>query len=149
MSTIVPLAFEVKLAAAPKLRFLSLAGAEELSRPFDYRLVGLLKANEPLAFDDVLGTPAQVTVGVGNPDARVYHGVVAAVAFDGTVGGYLSYRFTLRPWLWLLTRSAQLRIFQKKSVPDILKAVFNQHGGTFQDLTQATYRMREYCVKYR
>ncbi len=149
MSTVVPLAFEVKVAAAPKLRFLSLAGSEELSRPFDYRLLGLLKASEPLAFDDVLGTPAQVTVGVGNPDARVYHGVVAAVAFDGTVGGYLSYRFTVRPWLWLLTRSAQLRIFQKKSVLDILKAVFNQHGGTFEDQTQGRYRKREYCVQYR
>jgi len=149
VSTVVPLAFEVKVAAAPKLRFLSLAGAEELSRPFEYHLVGLLKVSEPLVFDDVLGTPAQVTVGVGNADARVYHGVVAALAFDGTVGGHLSYRFTLRPWLWLLTRSAQLRIFQKKSVPDILKAVFNQHGGTFADQTTGTYRKREYCVQYR
>ena len=149
MSTVAPLAFEVKVAAAPKLRFLSLSGGEELSRPFEYRLVGLLKATEPLAFDDVLGAAAEVTVGVGNPEARVYHGVVAAVAFDGTRGGYLSYRFTLRPWLWLLTRSVQLRIFQKKSVPDILKAVFNQHGGIFDDQTTATYRKREYCVQYR
>ena len=149
MTTTVPLAFEVKVAAAPKLRFLSLTGSEELSRPFDYRLVGLLKADEPLAFDDVLGAPAQVTVGAGNPDARTYHGVVAAVAFDGTQGDYLSYRFTLRPWLWLLTRSAQLRIFQKQSVPEILKAVFDQHGGSFDDQTKGKYRKREYCVQYR
>ncbi len=149
MSTPAPLAFQVSIAAAPKLRFLSLAGAEELSRPFDYQLVGLVLPTENLVIDDVLGTTAQVTVGAGSSSARIYHGLVSAVAFDGLVGKHLAYRFTLRPWLWMLTRSAQLRIFQKKSVPDILKAVFNAHGGVFEDRTTATYRKREYCVQYR
>ncbi len=97
----------------------------------------------------MLGTPAQVKVGVGSSHERIYHGVVAALAFDSLVGGHLAFRFTLRPWLWLLTRSAQLRIFQQKSVPDILKAVFDAHGGTFDDRLSGTYRTREYCVQYR
>jgi len=54
------------------------------------------------------------------------------------------------PWLWLLTRSADCRIFQAMTVPDILKQVFSDHG--FSDVVlrlHGTYKPWEYCVQYR
>lgn len=143
------LQIELKTSPPSKLRFLSMAGAEELSRPFEYSVVGLAKPDETIKFDDLLGKPLQVTAGVGMDNPRVYHGLVTAIAFERTVGSYLGYKLTLRPWLWLLTRGAKVRIFQQKSVTEILAAVFGEYGGTFDDQTQATYRKREFCVQFR
>jgi type VI secretion system secreted protein VgrG len=54
------------------------------------------------------------------------------------------------PRLWLLTKTQDCRIFQNKSVPDIVKAVLNEHGVTdIDDALSGTYAAREYCVQYR
>ena len=55
------------------------------------------------------------------------------------------------PWLWFLTRSAGFRIYQDKTVPEIIKSIFKELGYTDvddQNLT-GTYRSWEYCVQYR
>ncbi|MBP6764262.1 MAG: type VI secretion system tip protein VgrG [Rubrivivax sp.] len=144
-----PLLIELKTSPPGKLRFLSMMGAEELSRPFEYGVVALAKPDESVKFDDLLGKPLQVTAGVRQDNPRIYHGLITAVAFDRTVGSYLGFKLTMRPWLWLLTRGAKVRMFQQKSVPEILAAVFGEYGGTFDDQTQATYRKREFCVQFR
>ena len=36
-----------------------------------------------------------------------------------------AYRAEIHPWLWFLTRTTDCRIFQDKSVPDIVKEVFD------------------------
>jgi type VI secretion system secreted protein VgrG len=54
------------------------------------------------------------------------------------------------PWLWLLTRTENSRIFQNLSVPDIVKKTFEDKG--FQDVKlqlHGDYKPREYCVQYR
>ena len=37
------------------------------------------------------------------------------------------YSAVVRPWLWFLTRTADCRIFQDMTVPDIVKTVFGDH----------------------
>ena len=54
------------------------------------------------------------------------------------------------PWLWFLTRTADCRIFQSKSVPDIIKGIFRDYGFTdFKDSLSGTYTAWDYCVQYR
>jgi type VI secretion system secreted protein VgrG len=69
----------------------------------------------------------------------------------GTSGIYHAYHATVHPWLWFLTRSADCRIFQNKTVPDIIKEVLKEQG--FTDIKDALggvqYRSWEYCVQYR
>src|SRR5262249_12530283 len=48
-------------------------------------------------------------------------------------------------WLW--TKNVQSRIFQQKSVPDILKEVLK--GLDFSSEIQGTFEPRDYCVQYR
>ena len=56
----------------------------------------------------------------------------------------------VRPWLWFLTRTADCRIFQEMTVPDILKKVFADHGAAdFKFELTGTYRKWTYCVQYR
>jgi type VI secretion system secreted protein VgrG len=59
------------------------------------------------------------------------------------------YALHLRPWLWWLSLASNNRIFQNKAVPDIVKAIFTEHG--FIDIKlalNASYTAREYCVQY-
>ena len=51
-------------------------------------------------------------------------------AVAGVKDDYFSYRIVLRPWLWLLSRTTDCRIFQDKKAPDIIKEVFNDRGFT-------------------
>src|SRR5262249_27126055 len=61
-----------------------------------------------------------------------------------------TYRLTVHPWLWFLTRTADCRIFQEKTVPDIIKEIFADHSvAIFEDHLTAAYGKREYCVQYR
>ncbi len=54
------------------------------------------------------------------------------------------------PWLWFLTRTADCRIFQTMTVPDIIKQVFRDQGFTdFKDSLSGTYTAWENCVQYR
>ncbi len=45
------------------------------------------------------------------------------VGRDTDGGGYYLYRATLRPWLWYLTQTSDSKIFQNKSVPDVIREV--------------------------
>ena len=54
------------------------------------------------------------------------------------------------PWLWFLTRIADCRIFQDKTIPQIVEAVFKSRGFSDYKLSlTGTYDQREYCVQYR
>jgi type VI secretion system VgrG family protein len=58
----------------------------------------------------------------------------------------VSYRASLTPKLWLLTKKVRSRIFQHVTVPDILNAVLTGMDVTYE--LSATYFPRDYCVQY-
>ncbi|MBK7982698.1 MAG: type VI secretion system tip protein VgrG [Candidatus Competibacteraceae bacterium] len=101
---------------------------------------------------DVLGT--NMTVRLALPyqqGTRYFNGFVTRFSYEGTRGlRYGVYRAELNSWLWFLTRTSDCRIFQNKTVPDIIKEVFRGHGFTdFKDKLSGSYRQWEYCVQYR
>ena len=60
------------------------------------------------------------------------------------------YYARLAPWLWQLTLTEDHRIFQNKSVSDIIEAVFSDLGFSDYKLSlQGQYAKREFCVQYR
>ena len=65
---------------------------------------------------------------------------------EGTI-----YRLILRPWLWLLSKRSNCLIFREKTAPQIIKAIFDAHGGlaNFKDSCSKTYPTLEYCAQYR
>ncbi|MGH8176796.1 MAG: type VI secretion system Vgr family protein [Steroidobacter sp.] len=122
---------------------------EQLGRPFDIE-IDLLSPDESLNFDAMLGQEVRVSVGLDDGGARAFHAFIVEFAQIGRLGEYATYRARAVPWLWFLTRTADCRIFQTKSAPDIVKEVFREHGFTdFKDTLTKTYRTRDYCVQYR
>ena len=54
------------------------------------------------------------------------------------------------PWLWMLTRKADCRIFQKMTAPDVIAKVFKDGGFTdFKNSLTGSFEELEYCVQYR
>lgn len=143
------LAIELKLPPGLPLRFLAMQGHEQISRPFEYTLLAVARPREAIDFDKLLGQAAQVTVKTRGQPARCYHALVTAAHFERAQGSLLVYRLTLRPWLWLATRSAQSRVFSQQTLEETLKKVLTPYGGAVQFSLQDSYPPREYRVQYR
>jgi len=126
-----------------------MSGGEELGRLFEYELQ--LTSDDPaIDLNQLLGKPLSLSVQVSLGSSRHFHGIVARCSQSVDQGQFASYRVTLRPWLWLLTRTSDCRIFQHLSAPQIIKQVFRDLGfSDFEDALSRSYREREYCVQYR
>ncbi|HEK3627752.1 TPA: type VI secretion system spike protein VgrG1b [Pseudomonas aeruginosa] len=134
---------------AEVLQLQRMEGREELGRPFAYELE-LISENPDLPLDGLLGKPASLALELHDGSRRHFHGIVAACSQGSGNGQFASYQVTLRPWLWLLTRTSDCRIFQNQSVPEIIKQVFRDLGfSDFEDALTRPYREWEYCVQYR
>lgn len=125
-----------------------LRGTEELGQPFEYS-VDLLSEKADLDYTKLLG--ATIGIQVGGEQPRWFHGHVCQFGQIGRYGAYHHYHAVLRPWFWLLTQTADCRIFQDKTVPEIFKAVCKDTHkfSDFKDMLTDTYRKRVYCVQYR
>ncbi|MBL9072886.1 type VI secretion system tip protein VgrG [Tabrizicola sp.] len=138
----------VSTALGDKLLFAQMEGFDEISQCFRYE-AGLVSKDIDIKPEDILGTP--VTIAVRTDSAkRFFHGIVAEFAFHEYREDYAHYRVVLRPWLWFLGNRSDNRIFQKKSVIEIVEEVFKPHAHVkVEKRLKASYPPREYCVQYR
>ncbi|GMV45003.1 MAG: hypothetical protein AMXMBFR66_04010 [Pseudomonadota bacterium] len=139
---------KLECRAAPSLHFKSLSAREELSHPFELEIEAV-SADPDIGADKLLGTPVAVSIEAAAGAQRWWHGLVASFGIDGVLGRHHRYRIVARPALWLLTRSADLRIFQGKSVPDIVKQVLAKYPGAAAFELSGQHPPRSYCVQYR
>ncbi|QUS59146.1 type VI secretion system Vgr family protein [Pseudovibrio brasiliensis] len=121
------------------------------------RLNGLTQIQIELASPDnaldlhsLLDTPATLTIHHKYEGLRHLSGVIAEIARGNEGHHRTSYSLTLLPSLHRLAHGSDCRIFQKKSVPEIVKILLKEHGveDVKWDLTEP-HEAREYCVQYR
>jgi len=149
MSTVMARMMELTSPVGKDLLFRSLRGREELGRPSEFELSALSTRND-INPSDLLGKNVTVKLERVKSGYRYFNGHVTRFAQGDTLGRYYEYRMTVNAWIWFLTRTADCRIFQEKTVPDIIKEVFNDHSmAVFDDGLNGTYAKREYCVQYR
>ncbi len=129
------------------------SGTEAVSRLFRFQLEFLAESSTDIAFDQILGQSATVTLQMPDGSSRYLNGIVSkfsqAQQIPSPKGSafFTRYQAEIVPQLWLLTRKAQSRIFQQVAVPDILKQVLTGLSVDYQ--LQGTYKPRDYCVQYR
>ena len=132
-----------------ELVFYSMTGREALGVPYRYDLQ-LLSENADIGLSELLGQPISVSLEVPDDQVREFNGIVTDFAFAETIGRHSCYHVTVRPWLWLLSQRVQSRIYQNQMVPEVLEAVFREHGfSDFENALTETYRRLEYLVQYR
>ncbi|MET0983664.1 MAG: type VI secretion system Vgr family protein, partial [Telluria sp.] len=134
---------------ADVLLFHRMRAHEELSRLSEFD-VALLSEEREIAPASILGRNVTVTLALEGDAVRHFNGYVTRFGQAGMHGRYHAYRALVRPWLWFLTRTADCRIFQELTAPEIIKQVFGDHGvADLKDELTCSYPKRTYCVQYR
>ena len=124
-------------------------GSEFLSKPFQFD-VDLLSEKDAIDFKSIVGKGICVHVELESGAQRHFHGIVSRFGQGVSDGRFVSYRAMMVPWLWLLTRNADSRIFQDKTATDIIKEIFDERGCTDYEIqTEGSFKTRTYCVQYR
>ncbi len=127
---------------------LSVQGEEHISALFSYA-VELGSHDLNIDFAALVGKSLTIKITGEDGTAGYRNGIVARLAQRLDAGGQIIYRAELVPWLWLLTRTSDRRIFQNKTVPEIIKEVCADLGQTdLKDALTRSYDAREYCVQY-
>ena len=126
----------------------SVEGEEFLSKPFSFVLE--MFANKPQTkIDKLLGQSVNWTIKDGD-DARVFNGIVHQ--FDvgkQQADGVSSYIMRVQPWFSLLQHTSDCKVFQNKTVLQIIKTVFDEFGFNDYKLSvNAKPPSRDYCVQY-
>ena len=103
----------------------------------------------------MLGKPARLDISLANRERTGFHGLITRARALGSNGGMARYRLRLSPWLWQLSQTRNSRVWENKSVIDIIDTVF-------QPYRRATWRWtdevnafmadtpaRSFCCQYR
>jgi len=134
-----------------KLVFDGLEAVESLGRPFLYNLdVSSSKTTSDLI--SLLGSKVTVSFSTTSGTTRYFNGMLTRIVYGGLVGGASRYHLELRPWIWMLTRIHDCKIFQNMAPFDIITQVCRDAG--FSDFAdkrqnQAGSTVLDYCVQYR
>ncbi len=133
------------------LQVIGFSGEEELSRLFHFEL-DLISMNPQILPEEIVGHNITFSFEYAEDKFRYFNGYVVKFA-GGDVGPRerRSYRATVVPWLWFLTQTTDCRIFQDKTVVEIIEQTFQELGFTEYDIShiKGTHPTREYCVQYR
>ncbi len=134
------------------LAFDGLTATEELGRPFLIEL-SLSTSKAQGKIESMLGSNATVTMTDEAKKKTYFNGIVTRAAYTGMSGGAYRYHIELRPWIWLLTRTADCKIFQQMAPFDIITKIFQDHGfSATKDKRQnqaGSTPTLDYCVQYR
>ncbi|HEF4762078.1 TPA: type VI secretion system tip protein VgrG [Pseudomonas putida] len=146
------------------LDVLAFHGEEHLSQPFSYH-IEFTSSERDIAVDQVLNRDARFSLyaarqppvmrGFTPPEIkplRTLHGVVTGFKRLSDSRDEARYEITLQPRLALLARGRQFRIYQHKSVPEIVEHILRDRHGLeghqFRFKLAREYPRREQVMQY-
>lgn len=128
------------------------SASERLSELFTFA-VDVIAPGGAVDFQPLLGTP--VSIAMQELEVSGYTRSFSGLLFEAECVAEsdegVHYRLVLRPWFALLSGNLNIRIFQDKSVLDILSKVISDAGGdsSYQCDASGNYPLRTFCVQYR
>jgi type VI secretion system secreted protein VgrG len=124
-----------------------------------YRLqIAALSTDAAIPLKSLIGQPVLLellTAGTGK--RRPFHGHVTRIEMSGANGGFARYELTVEPWTAFLAKTRDSRVFQDRSVFDIIDTVFARYQGQgtlapawrFDVRERAVYPLRSHTTQYR
>ncbi|MBD8528680.1 MULTISPECIES: type VI secretion system Vgr family protein [unclassified Massilia] len=130
--------------------------ASDAVQEVGYRDVIVLSTSSRLDAAALLGQPALLAISLADGSRSRFGGEISDVAMLGSDGGLARYRLRLSPWIWRLGQVRNSRVWQDRSVIEIVDAVFQ----AYQPLARwrwsddarpfmAQAMSRSYCCQYR
>ena len=140
----------------------SFSASEQISGLFEIKLNLLsdLSNAEEATAEKLIGQPVSIALSVFDDydmgPRRYFHGIVSRfhkIRSEGTA--FAHYSAVMVPWLWLLAQDCKSRVYQSKSVPEIVSSVLKEYEGYYPNLIKfkealtQSYTKLDYCVQYR
>ncbi|PIT11060.1 type VI secretion protein Vgr [Snodgrassella alvi] len=142
---------------AGMLTFASMSGQEALSELFNYTIrlktpdklnIGYYAPSSNFPLKSMVGKDLSIDIGLENGGNRYISGLVTAARVVGHQGRGVVYELRLEPWLELATRTSDYKIFQNKSVVDIIDEVLGDYPFEMEKRLTETYPKRNFQVQY-
>ncbi|WP_368939952.1 type VI secretion system Vgr family protein [Proteus mirabilis] len=133
------------------LLFYKLTGEEKLSDIYKFD-VELLCPKNTIDLKEHLGKFLTIKIDDHRAPTRYLNGLITSMSLLGREESekrYYLYRVTLSPTLWYLTQNKDCRIYQEKSVPEIVLSIFNEYQINVDNRLTHNYRIWNYCVQYQ
>lgn len=131
------------------LQVLAFEGKEIISKPYQFE-VTLVNKNIRFDITKLLSRPAYLAF---TPDGENgIHGVILSVQRGAVGNDYAEYKIIIAPRFTHLEKRTNQRIFQHKTVPQIISQILNEYG--ILEGSQHEFRLKEelperdYCVQY-
>ncbi|HAT3626112.1 TPA: type VI secretion system tip protein VgrG [Morganella morganii] len=155
-----------ELAGEPGLAISTLEGGEALSALYQYKVVTKTPANPAIPWQVAANLDLKKFIGqqmtvkieldgngleVGRGSGKGYReitGLVERARFAGRDENQAMYEFIIRPWLHLTTLTSDYKIFQQKSVVDIIDEVLSGYHFPIEKRLSAMYPPLDYQVQY-
>ena len=142
--------FHFSIPGGSQFAVFAFSGVERVNRPYSFTIdLASLYSGEHLF--DLVGQEACLSIADRSGASRLVHGVIREMEQLHTANLRTCYRCTLVPRLWFLGSRRNHRIFQHKSVPDIITYLLGEQGfarDSFAFKCFHDYPAREYCVQY-
>jgi len=133
------------------LSLMDFSGIEAVNEINNFK-VKAFAADGSVDIGALIGQPMRVELDTVYGKTRYFHqGVFAARSLGLHDHGFV-YEFELRPWIWMMSRQSNSRIFEELSVTEIITEVMAAYTGMFQcpieNLTQNSFPKLHYTVQY-
>ncbi|WP_183634727.1 type VI secretion system Vgr family protein [Niveibacterium umoris] len=130
--------------------------AREALSSLSHWQIDLLATDAHIAPASLIHKPAALRITLADGSRVQRSGYVHAAALLDSNGGLARYRLTLAPWLWFATQTSRSRVFNEKSLSDIIEAVLAPYASIAQwrfadevPAFLADLPVRSLCVQYR
>jgi len=145
---------QMSLPGVDPLYVTSFAGREEISRLFHFNLDLISDKPGDVTVEKIVGKRISFSVANAENERRWFDGFVSRFEVGdeekkkkGKVG---NFQVEVVPWLWFLTQTSDCRIFQDKTVKEIVEQIFKDLSfSDYEFQIGEGYRKWEYCVQYR
>ncbi|MDH6169821.1 type VI secretion system secreted protein VgrG [Variovorax boronicumulans] len=147
----------VASAAVPdSLEPVRLSGREGVNSLFEYEL--LLKTPDALNFsfgaaanidlDSFIGREISCRIELDGAGERQINALITEAQLWGEEGRHVQYRLTLRPWLHLGTLTTDCKIYQNKTVVQILDELLGDYAFPVDKHLSETYPPRDFQTQF-
>lgn len=129
-------------------------GHEGISTLFSLNLDLVSQKPQQVDIGQMLGQNVTITLRLRDGKQRFFNGFINRFSLTGRDSGgverFTHYEAQIVPRFWFLTRIRDCRIFQDKTVPEIIKKVLQERGvKDFRDALTRNYTKWDYCSQYR
>uniref|UniRef100_UPI003BEEB93B type VI secretion system Vgr family protein n=1 Tax=Burkholderia arboris TaxID=488730 RepID=UPI003BEEB93B len=145
---------ETPLKGQSELVLVNFTCSESLSDLFHID-TQLASQDRSIELKKMIGQPVTITLqltdAVASSDERYFNGYVVSFSHLDTDGGLTRYGAVIKPWLWMLSRHQDIRIYQEKTTQDVLTTLFREYGAlaSFEFRLSKATRNRSYCTQYK